>query len=125
MNTGSQFHEMTNLPKPYFNSSGKKVLEYISSSEIVLDLHFINTQNKRLKLNTPYLKTEHNLSGHKISAIILLDFKLSKSIISLLTQDLKSKRTLTLEWNMEYTGSFYLWSLSDFEAIMACHKERI
>ena len=123
--TNDPLKDKPELPQPFYDSSGKKVMEFISTSEILLDLPFILTHNKRLKLNMPYLKTENNLSGHKISAIKLLDFKLSKSIISLFAQDLKSKRTLTLEWNMEYTGSFYLWSLSDFESIMACHKERI
>jgi len=112
------------LPLPFYNSSGKKVLEFISSSEIMLDLPFILTEKKRLKLNMPYLETENNLSGDKISAVKLLDFNVSNGIISLLVQELKSKKTFTLEWNIEYTGCYYLWTLSDFQTTIACHEER-
>lgn len=34
------------LPQPFYNSNGKKILEFISSSEIMLDLPFILTQKK-------------------------------------------------------------------------------
>jgi len=122
--TSANIKDKHGLPQPFYNNFGKMVMKYISSSEIMLDLPFIMTQNKRLKLNMPYLKTENNLSGDKISAIKLLDFKVSNGIISFLVQALKSKRTFTLEWNMEYTGCYYLWSLSDFQTIIAHHKER-
>ena len=103
------------LPPPFYNSSGKVVMKYISASEIMLDLPFILTQNKRLKLNMPYLKTESKLSGNDISAIRLLDFEVNEGIILLFVQELKSRKTYSLEWNMDYTGSYWLWSLSDFE----------
>ncbi len=103
------------LPQTFYNSSGKVVMKYISASEIMLDLPFILTQNKRLKLNMPYLKTESKLSGNDISAIRLLDFEVNEGIILLFVQELKSRKTYSLEWNMDYTGSYWLWSLSDFE----------
>jgi len=83
------------LPPPFYNSSGKMVMRYISESEILLDLPFILTQNKRLKLNMPYLKTENSLSGNKISAIRLLNFDTYDTIIVLYVQDLQSKKTFT------------------------------
>ncbi len=107
------------LPQPFYNSSGKKVLEFISSSEIMLDLPFILTEKKRLRLNMPYLKTENNLSGNKISAIRLLNFDTYDTIIVLYVQELQSKKTFSLEYNMDSTSGYWIWSLSDFENTVA------
>ena len=74
------------LPQPFYNSNGKKILEFISSSEIMLDLPFILTQKKKLKLNMPYLKTESKLSGNEITAIRLLNFDAYDTIIVLYVQ---------------------------------------
>jgi len=101
------------LPQPFYNSSGKKVLEFISSSEITLDLPFILTQKKRLKLNMPYLKTESKLSGYEITAIRLLDFEASDGIVQLQIQEIKTKNIYNIDWNMDYDGSFWMWSISD------------
>jgi len=106
------------LPQPFYNSSGKKVLEFISSSEIMLDLPFILTKNKRLKLNMPYLKTENCLSGNKISAIRLLNFDTYDTIIVLYVQDLQSRKTFSLDYNMDSSSGYWIWSLSDFESLV-------
>lgn len=111
------------LPQPFYNSSGKKVLEFISSSEIMLDLPFILTQKKRLRLNMPYLKTENNLSGNKISAIRLLNFETYDTIIVLYVQDLQSKKTFSLEYNMDSTSGYWIWSISDLESLFDIPKE--
>jgi len=113
------------LPQPFYNSNGKKILEFISSSEIMLDLPFILTQNKRLRLNMPYLKTENSLSGNKISAIRLLNFDTYDTIIVLYVQDLQSKKTFSLEYNMDSTSGYWIWSLSDFESLVNIHKANI
>jgi len=101
---------------------GHFILEFISSSEIMLDLPFILTQKKRLRLNMPYLKTENNLSGNKISAIRLLNFETYDTIIVLYVQDLQSKKTFSLEYNMDSTSGYWIWSLSDFESIVTSSK---
>lgn len=113
------------LPQSFYNSYGKKILEFISSSEIMLDLPFILTQNKRLRLNMPYLKTENSLSGNKISAIRLLNFDTYDTIIVLYVQDLQSKKTFSLEYNMDSTSGYWIWSLSDFESLVNIHKANI
>ncbi len=106
------------LPQPFYNSNGKKILEFISSSEIMLDLPFILTQKKRLKLNMPYLKTENKLSGNDITAIRLMNFDTYDTIIVLYVQDLQSKKTFSLEYNMDSTSGYWIWSLSDFESLV-------
>jgi hypothetical protein len=122
--TNESLNNIPDLPQPFFNSSGKLVMKYISESEITLDLPFILTQNKRLKLNMPYLKTENNLSGNDITAIRLLNFEASDSIIQLKIQELESKRTYMLEWNMDYTGNYWMWSLTDFDTVINSHNPR-
>lgn len=107
------------LPAPFYNSSGKMVMKYISPSEIILDLPIINTRNKRLKLNMSYLKTERKLSGNDLTAVRLLNFDISDGIIQLKLQELKNKQVYTIDWNMDYTGSYWLWSLSDLETILS------
>jgi hypothetical protein len=111
-----------NLPQPHYNNSGKKVLEFISSSEIILDLPFILTRHKRLKLNMPYLKTENNLSGNKVSAIRILNFDTYDTIIVLYVQELQSKKTYSIEYNMDSTSGYWIWSLSDFENLVEISK---
>lgn len=113
------------LPKPFYNSSGGKVLEFISQSEIELDLPFIVTQNKRLRLNMPYLKAENSLSENKISAIRLLNFDTYDTIIVLYVQDLQSKKTFSLEYNMDSNSGYWIWSLTDFENLVNISKAEI
>ena len=113
------------LPQPFYNSYGKKILEFISSSEIMLDLPFILTQKKKLKLNMPYLKTESKLSGNEITAIRLLNFDAYDTIIVLYVQELQSKKTYSLEYNMDSTSGYWIWSLSDFESLVNIHKANI
>lgn len=122
MSAKQPFNPDTSHYMPYFNSSGKKVLEYVSPTEIVLDLPFIMTRNKRLSINLPYLKIEQKLSGDDIDAIRVLKFEELDGIIQLYIQELQSKNTYTLEWNLEYMGNYWLWSLTDFETAINLSK---
>ncbi len=103
--------------KSYINSSGKKVLEYISDTTIVLDMHFILTRGKTLSVNMPYLKLEKKIAGNDIVAVRLLDFEDMDGIISLYVQELKSKKTYYLSANMDYDGEMWFWTLADFETL--------
>jgi hypothetical protein len=107
------------LPKPIYNSSGKKVLEYISQTEIFIDLPIIMTRNNRLSINMPYLKAENKLSGCDLIAIRLLNFDISGEAIQMYVQELESKKEYNLEWNLDYTGHYWLWCLADFDTILA------
>lgn len=71
-----------------------------------------------------YLKTENKLSGNDIDAIRLLNFEIIEGIVQLHVQELESKKTYSLEWNMEYTGSYWLWNLTDFETAFIFHYAR-
>ena len=125
MKTGSrQYQEYPNLPKPFYNSSGKKVLEFKSPTEIVLDLPFIMTRDKRLSTDTSYMKIEQKLSGDDIDAIRLLKIEVCDGIVQLYVQELESKKTYTLEWNMSYSEGYFLWSLCDMGTILSFSIDR-
>lgn len=114
MKTDNHSQRNTVYPKAYNNASGKKVLEFISPSEIKLDLPFILTGNKRLIADMPYLKIERSLAGIKAVALRLIDIEVREGIIQLFVQELETRKTYKLEWNMEYSGSYWIWSLSEF-----------
>lgn len=105
--------------QPYINSSGRKVLEYISSDTIVLNLPFIMTQGKRLTKGMPYLKVEKKVAGNDTAAIRLLNYQDYQGVIYLNLQDLKTNRCYNLSHNMEINGDWWFWSLADFETLIS------
>jgi hypothetical protein len=99
--------------KSYINSSGKKVLDYVTSDTIVVDLSFILTGSKKLTRNMPYMLLEG-----KPKAIRLLNFCDDDGIVYLNVQELITGRTYSLSWNMEIDGDLWLWALTDFDYII-------
>jgi len=108
---------MTMNNKSYINSSGRKVLEYVTPVSIMLDLPYILTHDKILTINMPYLKLEKKIAGNNIAAIRLLDFEDKDGIISLYVQELKSKKTYYLSTNLDYDGDMWFWSLAGFDTL--------
>jgi len=99
----------------YTNSSGRKILQYFQPDSLMIDLHFILTQNRMLTRNMPYMFLEKRVAGNYTAAVRLVDFYEKDGIVFLDVQELTNNRTFTLSWNMEYTGDWWLWSLADFE----------
>ena len=108
--------------KAYINSSGKKVLEYISSDTIVLDLPFIMTQGKQLTKSMPYMKLEKRTVGNDIAAIRLLNFQDYQGVVYLNVQELATNKCYNLNWNLEYDGDWWFWSLADLETLTTIPK---
>ena len=108
---------MTTANKPYINSSGRKVLEYVPPVSIMLDLPHILTRYKILTINMPYLKLEKKVAGNDITAVRLIDFEDEDGIVTLYVQELKSKKTYYLSANMDYDGEMWFWSLADLDTI--------
>jgi len=106
-----------NQPQPYINHAGKKVLEYLTTDTIVLDLDFIMTQGKRLTKGMPYMKLEKRTVGNDIAAIRLLNYQDYEGVIYLNVQDLRTNKCYNISWNMEYDGDWWFWSLSDLETL--------
>jgi hypothetical protein len=109
---------MTTAKKPYINSSGRKVLDYVPPVSIMLDLPHILTRDKILTLNMPYLKLEKKIAGNDIAAIRLIDFEDEDGVVTLYVQELKSKKTYSLSANMDYDGEMWFWSLTGLETII-------
>jgi hypothetical protein len=102
------------MSKTYINSSGKQVLQYDSQYSVLLDLHFILTVNKQLKIGMPYLLLEGNHS----MAVRLLEVRDDDGVVYLDIQELLTNKTHCLSWNMEYTNGYWLWSLADLDTII-------
>ncbi|MBN1182276.1 MAG: hypothetical protein JXB49_08320 [Bacteroidales bacterium] len=79
----------------------------------VLDRSFILTQDKTLVIGMPYLYAESN---HTV-AVRLLKVWVEDNTVYLDVQELKSPKTFTLSWNLNYTGSYWLWSLADYDTL--------
>lgn len=118
MTTETNNNNFNSQPKPYINSANKKVLEYITSDTIVLNLPFIMIHSKRLTKSMPYMKLEKKVAGNDIKAIRLLNFEDKNGVIYHNVQELANGRTYTLSANMEYDGEYWLWSLADYETLM-------
>ena len=108
--------------KTYINSYRRKVLEYDPPDSIVLDLPFIMTRGKRLIKKMPYMKLEKLVAGNDIAAIRLLNFEDADGVVSLNVQELKTNKTYTLSWNMEYDGNYWMWLLADYETLVETTK---
>ena len=80
----------------------------------VLDRPFVLTQDKNLVNGMPYLYNEGNHSA----AVRLLKVWQVDNIIYLNVQELESSKVITLSWNLDYNGGYYLWSLADLPTIM-------
>ena len=61
--------------QPYYNSSGKKVLEYVTSDTVTLDMPFILSKGKQLIINMPYMNWKQFLADTHIAAVRLLGVK--------------------------------------------------
>ena len=110
--------------KPYINTKGHKVLEYISHDSIILDLPFIMTTGKRLTKGMPYLKVEKKVFGEDVAAVRLLGFQDYEGVLYLNVQDLKTNRCYNLSYNMEIdSGGMWLWSLADMESLTNITKK--
>jgi hypothetical protein len=70
----------------------------------------------------PYLKAENNLSGNNISAIRSFNVDTYDTIIILYVQDLQSKMTLSLEYNIDSTSGYWIWSLINFGIAISLSK---
>lgn len=96
------------------DGTGRIVLEYLPQDSLLLDLPFILTQDKILTRKMPYMLLEKRIAENYIAAVRLLDFHEKDSIVFLDVQELANNRTLTLSWNLEYTGDWWLWRQADY-----------
>lgn len=109
------FNQMCINHKPDSNEySGLKTLEYFQPDIVRLNLPFIQTENKMLILNMPYLKVE----GTHIDAVRLLSVWDSDGYVYLKIMNLANNRIDTLTWLLDYSGTYWLWSLTSLGFIL-------
>jgi hypothetical protein len=107
-------------PQP-ISSSGHTddpVLIYLNPENVFLNLPFILTEGKILKVGFPYLKSEERFGDSKIEAVRLLKVWDFNGMVYLEIQNLTTLRIDTLMWNLQCTSGFYLWGLASFEYLM-------
>jgi len=94
-------------------------LKYALQDTFILDREFILTQGKKLLTGMPYLFSE----GHNSVAVRLLevwlDYEAEDEFVYLSLQELQSNRTFTVCWNLDYSGSYFLWTIADLPTIMS------
>jgi len=103
----------------YINCSGYKVLQYFPPDSVSIDLPFILTKSKMLTRKMPYMLLEKKVSGNHTTAIRLLDFHEHDNIIYLKVQELSSSKILTISWNTDNHGDFWLWTLADYQTLIS------
>jgi hypothetical protein len=90
------------------------ILQYVTPSTVVLDLPFILTVGKGLTLDMPYMLLE----GNRSTAVKLLNVRDEDGYVFLNVQNLQNLKTFELSWNLNYTGGYWLWSLTDLDTLM-------
>jgi len=108
----------------YSGKSVKNILNYITPETVFLDFPFIQTHKKLLMLGMPYMKTENWLADSKTEAIRLLDVWDDDHFVYLKVQNLKTLKINTLSWNLNYSGSMWLWSITSLSYLIDLQKQR-
>jgi hypothetical protein len=99
--------------------SDDPVLIYLTPDKVYLNLPFILTKGKILKIGSPYLKSEERFGYPKIEAVRLLKVWDFYGMVYLEVQNLTTLKVDTLSWNLEYSGGFWLWSLASLNYIIS------
>lgn len=85
-----------------------------------LDRAFILTQGKKLVTGMPYLYLE----GSHIEAVKLLDVWDTNNYVFVKIIGLKTGKINTLSWTLDYSGTYWLWSLSSYDYLQKLAVEK-
>jgi len=113
MNNNS-FKASNNMDKNTTNTTFRKKLHQITCNTYELDLPFILTTGKLLKIGMPYLYLEKLTGGNSIKAVRLIKIWEESDAVFLLIQDIVTRKKFVVSFNLRYDGNFWLWSLADF-----------
>jgi len=91
------------------------VLQYLSKHTIRLELPFILTEKKILTLGGLYIKIENWLADSKTEPIRLLEVWLDDNIVYLKVQNIINLKISTLDWNLDSSIDYWLWSIADID----------
>jgi len=113
MNNNS-FIESNIMDNNSTNTTFRKKLQQLTSKTFELDLPFILTTGKLLKIGMPYLYLEKLTGGNSIKAVRLIKIWEESDAVFLLIQDIVTRKKFVVSFNLRYDGNFWLWSLADF-----------
>ncbi len=97
------------------NANLRKKLHQLTSKTYELDLPFILTTGKLLKIGMPYLYLEKLTGGNSIKAVRLIKIWQESDAVFLLIQDIVTLKKIVISFSLTYDGGYWLWSLADFE----------
>lgn len=97
------------------------VLQFLSRHTIRLNLSFILVENKTLSIGCVYLKLENWLKNSGPESMRLVDFWEHEQILYLKMQNIDNLEMTFLNWNLNLTGDYWLWSLADFNYLQRMH----
>jgi hypothetical protein len=97
-------------PKIMTHASSNNKLEYLPNKTVILNLPFILTTKKELKIGMPYMFLE----GQHINAVRLLKVTDTDGVVYIKIQNLQTLKVYTISWNLNYDGSYWLWSLTSY-----------
>jgi len=93
-------------------------MKHAHKDTFVLDRPFVLTQGKNLVTGMPYMYSE----GNRTAAVRLVKTWVEDNIIYLIVEELNSSKTFTHSWNLDYQGSYFLWTIADLPTIMNLTK---
>lgn len=103
------------MDKNTTNTTFRKKLQQLTSKTYELDLPFILTTGKLLKIGMPYLYLEKLTGGNSIKAVRLIKIWEESDAVFLLIHDIVTLKKIVISFSLTYDGDFWLWSLADFE----------
>lgn len=97
-------------------------LFYDRQDTFTLEREFIMTQGKTLLKGMPYMYNEGNNCIAVRLLEVWLDSEAGHEFVYLSLQELQTDRCFKVSWNLDYTGSYYLWTIADLPSIMNLSK---
>ena len=96
------------------NTTLCKKLHQLTNKTYELDLPFILTTGKLLKIGMPYLYLEKLTGGNSIKDVRLIKIWEESNAVFLLIQDIITLKKIVISFSLTYDGDYWLWSLADF-----------
>lgn len=109
------------MDKNTSNITFHKKLHHLTGQTYELDLPFILTKGKLLKIGMPYLYLEKLTAGNSIKAVRLIKIWEESDTVFLLIQDIVSQKKIVISFSLTYDGNFWLWSLTSLDMLEFKH----
>ena len=97
----------------------KQIFHYLSEDCVFLNMPFILTIDKKLKVGMSYMKME----ARHIDPVRLIKIWDGNNIVHLKIQDLNTKEICVISHNMEFPDNFGLWSIAEFDFLKCLSKK--